>query len=109
MIRACLKGTTLTLQGHAGGAPRGQDLVCAAVSMLTYALAQRLTELDSKGALVQPPKICLTPGDAQISAIAKENRAAQVQEAFALIRSGLTLLQHHYPQQVQLKAERKER
>lgn len=108
MIRACLKGTTLTIQGHAGGAPWGQNLVCAAVSMLAYALAQRLTELENQGALVQPPQIRLTSGDAQISAIAKENHADQVQEAFALIQSGLTLLHQRYPQQVQLKAERKE-
>lgn len=107
MVRAYLSGTTLTLQGHAGRAPRGQDLVCAAVSMLAYALAQRLTELESEGALVQPPQIRLASGDAQISAVAKENYAAQVQEAFDLIRSGLTLLQHHYPQQVELRTERK--
>lgn len=108
MVRATLKGTTLTIQGHAGGAPRGQDLVCAAVSMLAYALAQRLTELERKGALAQPPQIRLTSGDAQIAAIAKENHAAQVQEAFDLIQSGLGLLQHHYPQQVELRTERKE-
>lgn len=103
MVTACFDGTTLTLQGHAGAAPHGQDLVCAAVSGLVYALAGRLTELDAQGAFKQPPVIRLFSGDARISVIPKEKYATEVQENFCLIQSGLKLLQQHYPKQVKVK------
>ena len=98
MIRAVFSGTTLTLQGHAGSAPYGQDLVCAAVSALAYALAQRLTELDHQGAFEEPPRIELSSGNGQISVIAKAKCAREIEEDFRLIYSGLMLLQNHYPQ-----------
>ena len=44
MIRAVCGGTHLTVQGHAGHGQPGQDIVCAAVSALVYALAGVLQE-----------------------------------------------------------------
>lgn len=102
MVSACVKGTTLAVQGHAGAAPYGQDLVCAAVTGLVYALAQRLTELEQEGAFKGSALIKLTSGEAQISVIPREQYISQVQENFDLIRSGLTLLQHHYPNQIKV-------
>ena len=102
MIRAVFSGTALELQGHAGAAPYGQDLVCAAVSALVYALAQRLTELESRGALEKPPVIELSSGAARIEAAAGEDSGGQLQEDFRLIESGLKLLAHHYPEQIEV-------
>lgn len=102
MIRAFCDGTTLSLQGHAGAAPYGQDLVCAAVSALVYALAQRLTELEKQGLLETPPRIRLASGDAEITAVAKAPYEQKVAEDFHLIESGLRLLQNHYPDQLKL-------
>ena len=42
MIRVTAEPERLTVQGHAGFAPRGQDIVCAAVSALMLALSIRL-------------------------------------------------------------------
>lgn len=99
MIRVTCDGMTLTLQGHAGTAP---DLVCAAVTGLVYALAQRLTELDGEGAFEKPPVIKLASGNARISAIPKANYAGEVQAIFRLLQSGLRLLQQHYPEQIEV-------
>ena len=44
MIQAVFDGAHVTVCGHAGHAPAGQDIVCAAVSALVYALAGRLRE-----------------------------------------------------------------
>lgn len=44
----CAPGA-LTLTGHAGYAPHGSDIVCAAASMLAMALAQALEELPGSG------------------------------------------------------------
>ena len=100
MIRAVFSGTTLQVQGHAGAAPHGQDLVCAAASALVYALAQRLTELH--GGLESPPQIRLKPGDAIISVLAKKGYEKTVEEDFRLICSGFKLLESRYPQRVQV-------
>lgn len=49
MIRATIDARGVELRGHAGYAPRGQDIVCAAVSMLVYVqmrLLERAEELE---------------------------------------------------------------
>lgn len=101
MVVARFCGTALTLQGHAGAAPHGQDLVCAAVSALAYALAERIRELDAQGAFEEPPVIRLASGRAQIAAPATK----EVAEDFRLIECGLRLLQAHYPKQVKVQTE----
>ena len=100
MIKACCVGTTLSVQGHAGAAPSGQDLVCAAVTGLVYALAHRVTELDAQGAFEKPPEIRLESGDGYISVTAKADHAAAVIEDYRLIQSGLKLLEQNYPRQI---------
>ena len=103
MITARFEGTALTLQGHAGAAPYGQDLVCAAVSGLVYALAQRVTELEALGALKQPPVVELASGNARVCVAPKEHYAVAVREDFRLVESGLRLLQMHYPEWVEVE------
>ena len=44
MIRAVFGRDRVTVMGHAGYAPKGQDIVCAAVSALVYALIGDLQE-----------------------------------------------------------------
>ena len=44
MIRVRFDGAQMTVSGHAGYAPAGRDIVCAAVSALVYALAGYLEE-----------------------------------------------------------------
>lgn len=102
MIRATFSGTTLSLQGHAGAAAFGQDLICAAVTGLVYALAQRLTELEKEEAFQEPPAIRLEAGAVMIRVLPKAAYALPVQEDFRLLHSGLTLLQTHYPNHIQI-------
>ena len=51
MIQAAFGDNTLTVEGHAGFAPAGQDIVCAAVSALVYALMGTLEQKDNIAAL----------------------------------------------------------
>lgn len=102
MITVDLDGTTLSIQGHAGAAPYGQDLVCAAVSALAYALATRLTELEQQDALKEPPVIRLLSGNALISAVPKEAYIRELAEAFRVVAGGLHLLAEYYPNQLQV-------
>ena len=61
-----------------------------------------MTELESRGALEKPPVIELSSGAARIEAAAGEDSGGQLQEDFRLIESGLKLLAHHYPEQIEV-------
>ena len=90
MIRAVFDKGRLTVEGHAGYAPKGQDIVCAAVSALVYALIGTLEETGNVAEVV------LRPGYASVAA--KEETAA-----FDLVRCGLGQLAEKYPEFVQVK------
>ena len=45
MIQVRVREHKLTVSGHAGYAPKGQDIVCAAVSSLTLTLILGLTQV----------------------------------------------------------------
>ena len=55
MIRVTAERGRLTLEGHAGYAPTGKDIVCAAVSALVLALAERLQEKNLVRELIMRP------------------------------------------------------
>ena len=90
MIRAVFSKNRLTVEGHAGYAPKGQDIVCAAVSALVYALIGTLEETENVA------EVILRPGYAAVEA--KEKTAA-----FDLVRCGLTQLADRYPDFVRVK------
>lgn len=83
MIRVEAAPGSLLLRGHAGTAPQGADLVCAAVSILAETLARQLPE----GAAL------LAPGRAEFH-FGENNPAA------AFVLAGLELLARHCPQAV---------
>ena len=90
MIRAAFSKNRLTVEGHAGYAPKGQDIVCAAVSALVYALIGTLEETENAA------EVILRPGYAAVEA--KEKTAA-----FDLVRCGIEQLADRYPEFVQAK------
>lgn len=45
MIQVMVRENEISVKGHAGFAPHGRDLVCAAVSALTLTLAESLNAL----------------------------------------------------------------
>ena len=83
MIRAKFTQNRLTVEGHAGYAPKGQDIVCAAVSALVYALIGTLEETENAA------EVILRPGYAAVEA--REKTAA-----FDLVRCGLGQLAERY-------------
>lgn len=99
------KGQKMTLTGHAGAAPRGKDLVCAAASMLACTLAQTVLQLHREGTLGTMPKVLLTPGCAHIE-VMEGCKAAET--AFFTIRTGCSLLAGRYPKYVRLETEGEE-
>ena len=85
MIRVRAGERRITVSGHAGHAPVGQDNVCAAVSALTYALAGYLEETG------QAARSDIRRGYADIEG------AEGCGAAFALVRCGMEQLAAAYP------------
>ena len=83
----CGKGR-VTLLGHAGYAPKGQDVVCAAVSALVYALIGTLRQREQLRELVIRPGYVTVAADGDCG------------DAFALVRCGLGQLAGAYPAHV---------
>ena len=93
----------MTLKGHAGTAPKGEDLVCAAATMQAYTVAQAVQFLYDKGLLKKKPKIHITDGSATIIATPTEEGYAPVLHTFWVAQCGIHVLQHNYPQNVKLE------
>lgn len=87
--------------GHAGYAPAGQDVVCAAATMLLYTLAGNLRKLhrnDPKR--YYGTRIRLTPGFAVVEARARYDARITTMLIFDAIANGFRMLAKSYPQYV---------
>lgn len=95
---------TMKLSGHAGQAEKGQDIVCAAASILAYTVAQALQFMYEQGQLQKKPHIKLTEGDTVIVAKPREEAYAEALHTFFVAQVGYHLLSHNYPQYVTLSS-----
>lgn len=91
MIRVVFTKDRVTLDGHAGYAARGQDIVCAAASALVYALIGALEERQNIREVVARP--------GHVTVAAKVSSQAE----FDLIRCGLSQLAVRYPACVKIE------
>lgn len=95
MIVVRVSGNEITMQGHAGYAKAGPDLVCCAASVLAFTLAGALENLAGE------TKCQFAPGDACIT-FAKTANAKLLVEAFLI---GILQLQAQYPGHVMVEGE----
>ena len=93
----------MTLKGHANAAPKGEDLVCSAATMLAYTVAQAVQFMDEQGKLQKRPKIHIVEGDAVIIATPTEDAYAEALHTFWVAQCGVHVLAHNYPQHVTLE------
>ena len=107
MIRAVLyqtggRLTGFSVKGHAGYAPEGSDIVCAAASMLAFALAEAVQAAGMK----TPPVIESGCGRFRLEAFADEQEQARMDGMFETVRAGYRLLAARYPDYVRVLGER---
>lgn len=94
----------LTVNGHAGQADKGQDIVCASASVLVYTVAQIVKTMEHHGDLNGEPIVELKSGDATIVCRCKDDDIyAEAVHAFWVAQVGYSLLAHNFPQYVELK------
>lgn len=90
MIRATLRDSAVWAYGHSGYGPKGQDIVCAAVSMLMEAAAATLKAQEAPALDIR--------GDGFWSLM-----AARDSTALEVARQGLCLLARHYGDYVEVR------
>lgn len=93
----------LQMQGHAGAAPKGQDLVCAGASTLALTLGRAAALMEEEEMLARPALVRLEAGDTAISVLPRREWASSADAIFWTILLGLSRLAQAYPQYVQLK------
>jgi uncharacterized protein YsxB (DUF464 family) len=93
----------MTMKGHAGAAPKGEDLVCSAATMLAYTVAQAVQFLYEQGHMKIKPKIHVAEGSATVIATPTEEGYAPVLHTFWVAQCGIHVLQKNYPQFVELE------
>lgn len=93
------KTLALAVTGHAGKGPKGEDIVCAAATMLAYTLAQNVQKyrLGLKGR----PKIQMKEGDIIIRCRPKDRHGNQLRLVYETIGEGYRLLSFNYPDAVE--------
>ena len=98
-------GLDLSAHGHAGYAPRGQDVVCAGVSALLYGFIAYLEELlpiaTAEGSEGESPSLQVQDKDGVLSVHTRGMGGADL-DGLEVIRAGLTLMAVAYPAYIML-------
>lgn len=90
----------MSVRGHAGSAKKGEDLVCAAASILAYTAAQDVTDLHRDGRLKEKPKVKMQSGRTTIEALPKDDAYAETLHTLFVIQKGFVLLAANQPKYV---------
>lgn len=93
------KHSRVTIQGHAGTAPEGHDLVCAGVSAIAYTLAANVEHLARIGK-GRNPVVRLDAGDGEISLTPIHGAKMMVETILRAVCAGFELLAKQYPEAV---------
>ena len=108
MIKATIisRGEKLSLriEGHAGYAEEGKDIVCASASILAHTVAHKVGLLDRFGAFKEPATIKLESGDTEITCVPPDSDLLyhSLRGIYEFAGTGLCLLAQNYPQYVEV-------
>jgi len=93
-------GMVLSAEGHAGMAPRGQDIVCAGVSALLFGFAAYLESLTPCGEERTAHLACVE-GDGVLR-LSTHGLGGEELRGWAVVAAGLRLIEEAYPACVRL-------
>lgn len=90
----------LTMEGHAGSADHGKDLVCASASILAYTLAKNVLKLAAGGQIRMSPVVKMEEGRTEICVTPRSGFQSVVTLIFDSLCIGFALLANDYPENV---------
>lgn len=92
------RNLSLRLEGHAGYAEHGKDIVCASASILAYTLASIVDSFDEVNSVID-----MTSGDTTIRCKCEDEQTfRKVADVYYYAKRGYALLAQNYPQYVRL-------
>lgn len=94
MIEVSVRKDKITVAGHAGYAPPGQDIVCAGVSSLTRTLLKSMMDLTTDRI-----KYSISPGRVDIEYGNLSEKAKTLVDSFFI---GLCIIAEEYPDYVRI-------
>lgn len=94
----------LDIEGHAGYGPAGRDIVCAAVSALTYTLAQCLANEKQRGTL-REQSARFTDGGVYLMWYPSEGGEKRMRAVWETVNTGFSMLAAKYPGHVKQRIE----
>lgn len=89
----------VTIEGHAGYAPKGQDIICAGVSAIAMTLGENVRWMDEKGYL-QSMHVDLSDGVGTISCTPKSRYTDSIRLVFDSICAGFEIISRDAPEYV---------
>lgn len=102
MIKVTYDGDLgITMTGHAGQAPIGQDLVCAASSTLITALAEQMARNADKLIIFEH---LLESGGAYVKVVPDSDFRSRCEGVYSVILTGFELLSQAYPDYILLES-----
>lgn len=92
----------LSITGHAGEDVKGKDIVCSAVSILFYSLAQTMADAYEDDYLAEEPEITYADGEGYINCKPAAEWEQNVYERWETVLTGFQLMQLNYPEKISL-------
>lgn len=92
----------VSIEGHAGYAAEGADIVCAAASMLAFTLVEAIKNLDKKGMLESFYR-SVYKGSIQLDFTVKEGSKECAEAVIESLACGFALLSDNYPDYVEVE------
>lgn len=93
---------SLIVDGHAGAAPHGQDLICSAVTAFVYTAAVIADEMAHSGLTERTPIIHMESGRASIFLHPRSGCLREARMKMGVIQTGIELLADNYPGNVRV-------
>ena len=92
----------MSVRGHANAGKKGEDLVCAAASILAYTAAQDVTDLKNDGRLSKTPVLKMQSGRTMIEATATGDAFGELLHTLYIVQKGFVLLAANNPKYVRV-------
>ena len=90
----------MTIEGHAGAGPKGEDIVCAAASILMWTLAERAAERPELGSMIHTDS---EGARAEIRCRPEKGWGLRCRDLYETILTGYELLREEYPDFVEVE------
>ncbi len=97
MTTITYKPYSLEIQGHAGYAIAGQDIVCAGISTLFFTLIEVLAR---DADLKERPHVRMGDGEAEVTVTPDPEHREKIDTVFETVVTGLRMMAEKYPENV---------